>query len=67
VDRPAHFPERPRQAPTGTILGTVTDSSGAVAPQATVTITNKSTSAARTLTANAEGLFSAPALLAGEY
>jgi hypothetical protein len=55
------------QAPTGTILGTVTDSSGAVVPSSTVTITNKATGTARTLTANAEGLFSAPALLAGEY
>jgi hypothetical protein len=55
------------QAPTGTILGTVTDSSGAVIPQATITITNKATGNPRNLTANAEGLFSAPALPAGDY
>ncbi len=55
------------QAPTGTILGTVTDSSGAVVPNATITITNKATGVARTLTANTEGLYSAPALAPGEY
>lgn len=55
------------QAPTGTISGTVTDASGAVVPNATITITNKATGVARTLTANSEGLYSAPALLPGEY
>ena len=55
------------QAPTGTILGAVTDASGAVIPQATVSITDKATASLRTLTTNAEGLFSAPALAAGEY
>ncbi|HYL38395.1 MAG TPA: carboxypeptidase regulatory-like domain-containing protein [Bryobacteraceae bacterium] len=55
------------QAPTGTISGTVTDQSGAVIPNASVVVTNKATGAARTLTANTEGLFSAPALPAGQY
>ncbi|HTS46589.1 MAG TPA: carboxypeptidase-like regulatory domain-containing protein [Bryobacteraceae bacterium] len=55
------------QAPIGTITGTVTDATGAVVPSATITITNKATSAARTLTANAEGLYSAPALVPGDY
>ncbi|HYL37460.1 MAG TPA: TonB-dependent receptor [Bryobacteraceae bacterium] len=55
------------QTATGTISGTVTDESGAVVPNATITITNKATSNSRTLTANAEGLYSAPALLAGDY
>ena len=55
------------QTATGTISGTVTDESGAVAPSATVTVTNKATGLARSLTTNAEGLFSAPALPAGEY
>jgi hypothetical protein len=54
------------QAP-GIILGTVTDASGAVVPNATITITNKATGVARTLTANTEGLYSAPALNPGEY
>ena len=38
------------QAPAGTVTGTVMDSSGAVPPGATITITNKATSIARTLT-----------------
>ena len=52
---------------TGTILGTVSDASGAVVPSATVTITNKATGVARTLTSNAQGLYNAPSLEAGEY
>ncbi|HYL76526.1 MAG TPA: carboxypeptidase regulatory-like domain-containing protein [Bryobacteraceae bacterium] len=55
------------QTPTGIISGAVTDESGAVVPNATVTITNKTTGFTRTVTTNAEGLFSAPALPAGEY
>src|SRR5277367_5541597 len=55
------------QAPTGIITGTITDESGAIIPNASVTITNKDTSFARTFTANAEGLFSDPALPAGSY
>jgi len=55
------------QTPTGTISGSVTDESGAVVPNATVTVTNKSTGFTRTMTTNAEGLFSAPALQAGDY
>ena len=52
---------------SGTISGTITDESGAVIPSATVIIANKSTGATRTVNANAEGLYSAPALLAGDY
>jgi len=55
------------QAPTGTISGTVTDESGAVVPNATVTITNKDTGFIRTVTTNAEGLYTAPSLPAGQY
>jgi len=55
------------QTPTGTISGAVTDESGAVMPNVSVTITDKSTGFTRTVTTNAEGLFSAPALTAGEY
>jgi hypothetical protein len=55
------------QVPTGIISGTVTDESGAVVPNATVTITNKATGAARSLTANAEGIFSASSLQPGDY
>ena len=55
------------QAPGGTITGTVTDSSGAVIPGATVTITDKATNTSRNATANAAGLFSAPSLAPGDY
>jgi hypothetical protein len=55
------------QEPTGTISGTITDTSGAVVPNATVTITNKATGAARTGAANAEGLYSAAALFPADY
>jgi hypothetical protein len=55
------------QAPTGTISGTVRDESGAVIPSAAVNITNRATGAVRNLTANAEGLYSAPALPPGDY
>src|SRR5580700_2027759 len=55
------------QAPTGIILGTVTDASGAVVPNATITITNKATQVPRSASTNAEGLFSAPALPSGQY
>src|SRR5579872_960767 len=55
------------QVPTGVISGTVTDESGAVIPSAAITITNKATGAARSVTANASGIFSASALDPGEY
>src|SRR5580658_8570583 len=55
------------QAPTGTITGIVSDESGAVIPNATVTITNRATGISRTATSNAEGLYTAPALGAGDY
>lgn len=55
------------QAPTGTILGTVTDNTGAVIPSANITITNKATNVARTTVTNPEGTYSAPALQPGDY
>src|SRR5258708_10984788 len=55
------------QTGTGAISGTVTDESGAVVPSAAITITNRATGTSRPLKTNAEGLYSAPALLAGEY
>ncbi|MBZ5620938.1 MAG: carboxypeptidase regulatory-like domain-containing protein, partial [Acidobacteriia bacterium] len=55
------------QAPTGIITGTVTDESGAVIPNAKITITNKATDSVRSALANAEGFYSAPALPAGDY
>jgi|HubBroStandDraft_1064217.scaffolds.fasta_scaffold12112_3 hypothetical protein len=55
------------QAPTGVISGTVTDQSGAVIPSATVIVTEKETGTVRSLTTNNAGLYSAPALVAGDY
>jgi hypothetical protein len=53
--------------PNGTIAGAVTDESGAVVPNASITITNRATRFSRMVATNAEGYFSAPALPAGEY
>lgn len=55
------------QVPTGTISGTVVDQSGAVIPNATVTIKNKATGAERKLTTDDGGSFAAPSLAAGDY
>ncbi len=51
----------------GRILGSVTDSSGAVIPGAKVTITNVGTNVARTLTTNSVGEYDAPSLEPGKY
>jgi len=55
------------QVTTGTISGTVTDSTGAVMPGATVVIQNEDTGISRTVTANASGRYSAPSLSLGKY
>jgi hypothetical protein len=55
------------QVPTGIISGTVTDESGAVIPNAKITITNRATDFQRAALTNAEGYFSAAALPAGDY
>jgi hypothetical protein len=52
---------------TGAILGTVTDSTGAVIPKAKVTITNKATSAAYVTSTSSAGDYSAPSLNPGDY
>src|SRR5262249_15601892 len=54
------------QLGTGSIIGTVSDSNGAVIPEATVRITNVGTGLVRTLTTSDSGQFSAPALPVGE-
>ena len=51
----------------GTITGEVKDSSGAVVPGVTVTVTNKATNAVRTSSSNEVGLFDFPALPPGMY
>ncbi len=55
------------QVPTGALAGVVTDASGAVITNATVTLTNKETGLTRTVETNSEGFYSAPSLPAGEY
>ena len=49
----------------GTITGAVKDSTGAVVPGATVTVTNKGTNATRTTSSNEVGLYDFPALPPG--
>ena len=55
------------QNTTGTIVGHVTDESGAIIPQAQVTVTNQETSKARSLTTSGTGDFTAPLLEPGIY
>ena len=55
------------QASTGTITGTVTDSTGAVVPSATVKIVSKSTGAERTTTSNESGFYQFLLLQPGSY
>jgi len=54
-------------ASAGALFGTVSDPSGAVVPNAQVTLTNTATQQTRTVTTNAAGFYSAEALLAGTY
>ena len=55
------------QTVTGTIQGTVTDTSGGVLPGVTVTITHVDTGAERAVVTNEAGLYSAPFLQIGRY
>jgi hypothetical protein len=52
---------------TGTIQGTITDSSGAAVPNAIITITQPSTGLAKALTSNGSGYYSAGSLVPGDY
>ena len=52
---------------TGTISGTVTDSTGAVIPHADVTLTNNATQDVRKVKGNDAGFFVFPAVVTGEY
>lgn len=51
----------------GTIQGTVTDSTGAVVPDAKVTVTNTATNAAMNVMTNSDGNYTVPNLLVGSY
>jgi hypothetical protein len=55
------------QAVTGTILGTITDISGAVMPGTTVTLRNSGTGLTRTVTTDAAGEYTVPSLPTGKY
>ena len=53
--------------PTGTITGTVTDTSGGVVPKARVTVTSIATNAARDAATNDDGDFTIALLPPGHY
>jgi hypothetical protein len=55
------------QSNTGSITGVVTDPSGAVVPNATVTATNQGTNEKRTVQTDDEGRYEVPSLSTGVY
>src|ERR1700736_2269340 len=55
------------QIDTGSIVGTVRDSSGATIPKASLTATNKATNLTLTTTTNEAGQYQFNALLPGTY
>src|SRR5256885_5922884 len=55
------------QVSTGNLRGTVSDSTGGVLPNCSVTITHTSTGLVRKVATNEQGDFNAPSLPVGEY
>ncbi len=55
------------QAESGRVVGTVTDSTGAAIPQATITLLNQTTGLKLTGTSNGSGEINVPAVPAGDY
>ena len=55
------------QYENGSVVGTVRDSSGAVVPSATVTVTNRATGVASVRQSDAKGDYEVPALRVGQY
>ena len=55
------------QAVGATLSGTVTDQSGGVVPKADVAILNTGTGETRSVSTNADGIYSAPNLIPGSY
>ena len=51
----------------GTITGVATDPTGAVVPNARVTVTNTATNASRNTVTNSEGIYAFPSLVPGPY
>lgn len=52
---------------SGDIRGTVTDTTGALIPGATVTVVNNNTGVVKTLTTNSDGLYDTASIVAGNY
>src|SRR3982750_4389457 len=52
---------------TGSIQGSVLDSSGAAVPNAEITVANSNTGVVRTTTATADGVYNVPSLAPGVY
>ena len=55
------------QTVSGTLRGTVSDPTGALVPNATVTVRSTETGLERTVTTNEEGLYNMPFLPIGNY
>jgi hypothetical protein len=51
----------------GTLVGSITDASGAAVPDATITIRSKETGVTRTVTTNSQGGYSIPNVINGTY
>jgi hypothetical protein len=64
---PASIARLSAQGSTATILGTVTDMSGATVPNASVQIKSLATGTIQSTTSNAQGRFLAPDLAVGDY
>lgn len=60
-------PDASGQAVTATLVGTIADQTGAVVPNATVTITNQGTGASQATTANGSGNYEFTFLQPGRY
>ncbi len=56
-----------RAQTTAQLTGTVQDPSGAIIPNAQMTLTNEATQASRTVETNGEGLYAFPSLVPGSY
>jgi hypothetical protein len=63
----SHAVQLRAQVVGGTILGTITDRSGAVVPQATILVRNLANGVIRTVTTDPAGFYTAPNLLPGTY
>ena len=68
ADDESAFPEpQATSSTTGAITGTITDGSGAVLPEVTITISGGALIGPRTVVSGSEGLYRFPALPPGEY